>query len=117
MVAADVPFRGVGFDINNGSTGTNVGPMLPANNAGVVNKCVIVTKASDAVTDLTFKIKKNGTDVFSVDPTITHGTASGTLTTVTTLTSVPLSVAANDVFTIDITSGTSTWQFTAQLEP
>jgi hypothetical protein len=25
-------------------------------------------------------------------------------------------VTANDVFTIDITSGTSSWQFTAQLE-
>jgi hypothetical protein len=117
LSGADIPLLGIGFVINNGSTGTNTGPELAAPRAGSVSKCVIVTKASDAVTDLTFKIKKNGTNVFSSDPTITHGTSPGTVTTVTTLTSVPLSVAANDVFTIDITSGTSTWQFTAQLEP
>jgi hypothetical protein len=69
------------------------------------------------VTALTFKIKKNGTNVFSVDPTVAAGTAAGTVTTVTTLTTSPLPVAANDVFIMDITSGTSTWQFTAQLLP
>lgn len=106
----------VGFIINSGLIGTNVGPMLAARQAGQVIKCVITVKTSDASVDLTFKIKKNGTDVFSSDPTITHGTASGTVVTSTSLTSVPLSVAANDVFSIDITSGSSTWQFTAQLE-
>jgi hypothetical protein len=76
----------------------------------------VVTKASDPTTDLTFKIKKNGTDVFSSDPTVAHATAAGTVSTFTALTSSPLSIAADDVFTIDISSWTSTWQFTAQLE-
>jgi hypothetical protein len=115
--ASDIPLLGIGFSMNTGATGTNVGPMIAAPRAGVVNKCVIVTKASDGATALTFKIKQNGTDVFSADPTIAAGTASGTVTTSTSLTSLPLSVAANDVFSIDITSGTATWQFTAQLEP
>jgi hypothetical protein len=106
----------VGFIINDGSPGTNVGPILIARQAGQVIKCKIVVKASDAAIDLTFKIKQNGTDVFSADPTITHGTASGTITTSVALTSVPLAVAADDLFTIDITSGSSAWQFTAQLE-
>jgi hypothetical protein len=65
---------------------------------------------------LTFKIKKNGTNVFSVDPTVAAGTSGGTLSTFTTLTSSPLPVAANDIFTIDITSGASDWAFTAVLE-
>ena len=106
----------VAFVINDGSTGTNVGPMLTAREAGQAIKVVIVVKASDPSIDLTFAIKQGGTDVFSADPTVTHGTASGTVITSTSLTSVPLSVAANDVFSIDITSGNSNWKFTAQLE-
>lgn len=106
----------VGFIIGDGTAGTNVGPMLAATRNGTVSKCVIVVKASDASTVLTFKIKQNGTDVFSSDPTVAAATASGTVSTVTALTSTPLTVAANDVFSIDITSGTSSWKFTAQLE-
>jgi hypothetical protein len=108
--------RGVCFGIKDGSTGTDVADIAIAPAAGSVTKCKIVTKASDPSVDLTFKIKKNGVDVFSADPTITHGTASGTITTSTSLTSVPLAVAADDLFTLDITSGSSAWQFTAQLE-
>jgi hypothetical protein len=117
LAASDIPLLGIGFILNSGATGTNVGPELTAPRAGSFTKCVIVTKASDGVTALTFKIKKNGTNVFSVDPTVAAGTAAGTVTTVTTLTTSPLPVAANDVFIMDITSGTSTWQFTAQLLP
>jgi hypothetical protein len=106
----------VGFVMLSGATGTNVGPMLAAPHAGTISKCVITTKASDPSTDLTIKIKQNGTDVFSADPTVAHGTGAGTVTTSTSLTSSPLTVAAGDVFSIDVTSGTSTWQFTAQLE-
>jgi hypothetical protein len=116
LSSSDVPLLNVGFVINNGVTGTNVGPELFARNAGSFTKCVVVTKTSNASTALTFKIKKNGTDVFSVDPTVAAGTAGGTLSTFTTLTSSPLPVAANDIFTIDITSGASDWTFTAVLE-
>jgi hypothetical protein len=106
----------VGFIMSSGATGTNVGPELIAPRAGAFTKCKVVTKASDATTDLTFKIKQNGVDVFATDPTVAHGTAGGTLSTFTTLTSSPLAVAADDIFTIDVTSGTATWQFTVQLE-
>jgi hypothetical protein len=47
---------------------------------------------------------------------VAAGTAGGTLSTFTTLTSSPLPVATNDIFTIDITSGASDWAFTAVLE-
>lgn len=106
----------IGFIMNSGATGTNVGPTLIAPRAGKVTKCKIVVHAADPSTDLTIKIKKNGTDVFSADPTVTHGSAVGTIVTSTSLTSSPLSIAADDLFTIDVSSGTSAWQFTAQLE-
>jgi hypothetical protein len=115
LISANAPLV-IGFVMATGATGTNVGPDLIAPRAGSVTKCKVVTKASDPSTDLTFKIKQNGTDVFSADPTVAHGTAGGTVSTFTTLTSSPLAIAADDVFTIDVTSGTSTWQFTAQLE-
>jgi hypothetical protein len=116
LAASDIPLLNVGFIINNGVAGTNVGPELFARNAGSFTKCIVVVKTSNASTGLTFKIKKNGTNVFSVDPTVAAGTAGGTLSTFTTLTSSPLPVATNDIFTIDITSGASDWAFTAVLE-
>lgn len=106
----------IGFVMNSGATGTNAGPELAASHAGTVSQCVIVTKASDASVALTIKIKQNGTDVFPADPTVAAGTGSGTISIFTALTSSPLTVNKGDVFTIDITSGTSSWQFTAQLE-
>lgn len=106
----------IGFVINNGVTGTNVGPMLAAPGAGSFSKCVFVTKTSDASTALTFRINKNGTSVFSANPTVAAGTAAGVVTTFTTLTSLPFTVAAGDVFSIDIVSGSGSWVFTAQLE-
>jgi hypothetical protein len=106
----------IGFVMNTGATGTNVGPELIAPRAGALSKCKIVTKASDGSTALTLTIKQNGVSVFSANPTITAGTTAGTITTSTSLTSNPLAVAADDLFTIDITSGSSSWIFTAQLE-
>lgn len=106
----------IGFILNSGATGTSVAPRQVAPRSGLITKCKVVTNASDGSTDLTFRIRQNGTDVFSSDPTVTHGAAAGTLSTFTTLTSSPLSVAADDVFSIDVTSGTASWQVTIQLE-
>lgn len=108
----------IGFEIvaGAGGAGTNVAPMLVAPRAASVTKCKVVVKAADATVDFVFKIKKNGTDVFSADPSVTHGTASGTVLTFTSLTSSPLAVAADDVFSIDITTGSATWALTIQLE-
>lgn len=106
----------IGFIVNSGAAGTNVGPELPAPRAGQIAKCKIVVKASDPTVDLTIKIKQNGTDIFSADPTVAHGTAAATIITVTGFTSSPLLVSADDLFTIDVIGGTSAWQFTAVLE-
>lgn len=105
-----------GYVLNSGNTGTNVAPILISPRAGSLTKCKVVTKASDAATALTFKINKNGVDVFAVDPTVAANTSPGTISTFTNLTSTPLTVAADDTFTIDVTSGTATWQVTILLE-
>lgn len=106
----------VGFAMGTGATGTNVSTPAIAPRAGKFTKCKFVTKASDGTTSLTFLIKKNGTNIFSTNPTVSAGTSSGTVSTFTTLTNNPTTVAADDVFTLDITSGSSTWQGTIQLE-
>jgi hypothetical protein len=106
----------VGFVMNDGSTGTNKGPMLAASHDATVGRCRVVTKASDSGTALTFTIRQNGTPVFTSAPTIAAGTAPGTVSLFTALTVAPLPVATSDIFTIDITSGGSAWQFSAQLE-
>jgi hypothetical protein len=107
----------IGFVMNSGATGTNVGAMMIAPHAGAITKVKLVTKASDAAIDLTFDIKQNGVSIFTAPLTVAHGTASGTLTTFAgVLTSSPLAIAADDIFTIDITSGAATWQFTVQIE-
>lgn len=114
--SSDIPFLLIGFALGTGAPGTNVATPALAPRAGSVTKCKFVTKASDPSTDLTFTIKKNGTSIFSSSPTVTHGTSSSTVSTFTSLTSSPLSIAVDDVFTLDISSGTSTWQGTIQLE-
>lgn len=106
----------VGFILNTGATGTNVGPELITSRVGVFNKCVVVTKTSDPSVSLTFRINKNGTNIFSSSPSIVGGTSPGTISTFTALTSLPFSFAAGDVFTIDVTSGAATWAATVQLE-
>jgi hypothetical protein len=104
------------FLINSGTTGTNVALMPPSFRAGSITKCVIMVRQSDASIALTFKLKQNGVDVFTTDPTVSAGATPGAIVTSTLLTSTPLPIASGDVFTIDITSGSSIWQFTAQLE-
>jgi hypothetical protein len=106
----------IGFVINSGTVGTNVGKYAIAPRTGTLSKCKVAVASSDGSTQLVFTIKKNGTAVFTTSPTIAAGAAAGTLSTFTGLTSSPLSVAADDLFTIDITSGSSSWAFTAQLE-
>lgn len=105
----------VGFSVVAGSAGTDVAPMAVSPRSGTVSRCLLAVKASDTTTALTFSIKQNGTDVFTTDPTVAASTASGTVLTFTGLTSVPLIVNTNDVFTLDITSGAAAWQFTVLL--
>jgi hypothetical protein len=103
----------VGWMMGTGATGTNVGKRLVAPRAGQITGGRIVIDASDGSADLTFDIKQNGTTIFSSARTITHGASAGAVTDLTSaLASNPTAVAAGDIFTLDITSGSSSWQFT-----
>lgn len=114
-VVVDAATPVIGFVINDGTAGTNVGPMLAAPRAGDVQRCFGVVKASDGVLGLTFVIKRGGTSVFSAPASVLAGAAVGSTFTVT-LSSTPLAIALHDVFSIDISAGSTNWQFTAQLE-
>lgn len=105
----------IGFVINDGSAGANIGPMLAAPRAGDVALCFGVVKASDPSVPLGFDIKRGGVSVFASPGAVAAGVAAGTTFSVT-LSAIPLAIAAHDVFSIDITSGSASWQFTAQLE-
>jgi hypothetical protein len=102
----------VGFGINAGSTGTNVTPYAIASHGGTVSSCAVVTKVSDPSVNLAFTIRQNGTAVAS--GTVAAATAAGTESTFSL--AMTATVTTSDKFTIDITSGTSAWQFTAQLQ-
>lgn len=106
----------IGFIIGDGTSGTNVGPMLAAPRGGEVSSCVVVVKQSDPSVALKFIIRQNGGSVFSSTPQIAPGTSEGTKITISPLVSDPLTVLDGDVFSIDIEQGTDQWQFTAQLE-
>lgn len=106
----------IGFGVNTGATGTDVCNRVPATRGGTLTKMVAVITASDASTDCTLVIKRNGTNIFTSNPVLTHGAAAGTEVSFTGLTPSPFNVAAGDVFSIDITTGTSAWKFTVTLE-
>lgn len=105
----------IGFVINDGRSGVNVGPMLASPRAGEVQRCFVVVKASDGTVALTFVIKRNGTSALAAPATVAAGAAAGATFTVA-LSATPLDVEQHDVFSIDITSGSVNWQFTCQLE-
>jgi len=105
----------VGYDINDATTGVNVGPMLVSPGPGSVSQCVTIVKRSDPAIDLTFDIKQNSASVFTAPLTISAGAATGAITSAG-LTSSSLTLAAGDIFTIDVTGGSDQWAFTTQLE-
>jgi len=106
----------VAFSISSGTVGSNVALYGIAPRNGYVTKCAVVVTKSDLTTGLTFNITQNGTNVFSANPSISSGVVAGSTFTFTALTSSPLSITQGDVFNMNITSGTGTWEFTAQLE-
>lgn len=106
----------IGFVMNSGVSGLNVGPMLGGAKRASVTRCAVIVKASDASVALTFRINQNGASVFTTNPTIAAGTASGSVLIFTALTSEVLFVNTDDVFSIDILAGSSLWNFTVQLE-
>lgn len=107
----------IGFVLNTGATGTNVGPELPSPRTATLSSVVVVTKTSDASIPFQFDIRKNGTSIFTGTlPTVSAATSPGTVSTFTSLTSVPLTVTKSDVFTINVIQGSSSWAVTVQAE-
>lgn len=107
----------IGFVILTGVTGTNVGPELPSPRAANLSSVVVVTKTSDATIPFQFDILKGGTSIFTGTlPTVAAGATPGTLSTFTSLTTVPLTVAKGDIFTINIIQGSASWTCTVQAE-
>jgi collagen type VII alpha len=107
----------MGFVVNSGTVGTDAAPRLLAPRAGSFSSCAVVTTSSDVSVPFQFDIKKNGTSIFTGTlPIISAGTSVGTVTSITSLTSVPLTVSASDVFGLNIIQGSSSWIATLQLE-
>jgi hypothetical protein len=108
----------IGFMLAAATTGTAVTPpgRLVAPRSGLLRRCKVVVNTVDIGTVLTFRIKQNGTSVFTADNSVSTSTSVGAILTFTNLTSIPLPVAVDDVFTLDITSGSSVWSVTIQLE-
>jgi len=108
----------IGFMLAAATTGSAVTPpgLLVAPRSDFLRKCKVVVNTVDTATVLTFRIKQNGTSVFTADNSVATSTTVGTILTFTNLTSTPLPVAADDVFTLDIISGSAVWAITIQLE-
>lgn len=107
----------IGFALNTGVTGTSVAPLAIAPRTATINSVVVVTKTSDATIPFQFDIRKNGTSIFTGTlPTVAAGTAASTVSTFTSLTTVPLTVTKSDVFSINIIQGSASWQCTVQAE-
>ena len=105
----------IGFVVNSGAIASPAAPKTIASHAGTITTCAYVVTASSASVAFTFDIKQNGTSVFSSPPTIAAGTAGGT-TGNFSLSSGSLSVSKGDVFEFDITSGSSAWILSLQVE-
>lgn len=116
-LTGNVPKVVVLFGVNKGAgtVANDAALRVPARAASVV-RCKVTVTASDATVDFQFRIKQNGTDIFSTDPTVTHGAAAGSVSTFTGLTSNPLIVADGDVFSFDILAGSASWALVIQLE-
>lgn len=102
-------------EVNSGVVGTDVALMNPARTPGPVTQCVVRVAASDPSVALTFDVTQNGTSVFSAPLTIAAGTAADTISE-HALVSASVAVAKRDLFKMNITSGSSAWKYTMQLE-
>lgn len=101
----------LGFQVSTGTPGTGVTPILIAPFPGTLTQCIVVVKSSDGATGLQFTVRQNGVVVIS--PTLPAGTAAGSILTFVINN---VNVAPSDTFTMDITTGSSAWAFTAQLQ-
>jgi predicted amidohydrolase YtcJ len=98
-----------GVDLATGTNLTGMGHI--AGYAGLLTKVKIQATTNGSSGGFTLVIKKNGTSVFTTNPTVASST-----TTVQNFTPTTTAVAENDVFTVDCTSvGTGVQFVTVQL--
>jgi Tfp pilus assembly protein PilZ len=100
----------VGWVVPAGSAAaaSGVGPVLVAPRAAIFTRARIAIKATDANKTLAVAVCKNGTSVFTLS------VAAGATALQTAMLS--FTVAADDLLTLNITAGSTTWDFTLQLE-
>lgn len=108
----------VTFQVNNGSVGVNVcgDLVVPKTRTGTVTRLMLRLKVIDTGTPLAFVVEQNGSAVITVTSAQTSGLSVATTTYLTPLVTTPLPISPGDVFTLNITSGSSTWSFVTQLE-
>ncbi|VVC05613.1 Uncharacterised protein [uncultured archaeon] len=104
----------LGFVINSGDTGNNVGPELVSSENWEIVKCTTITKTSDTSTPFEFSLNQNGNSIFSSNPILSAGTSTGNILQWNDFSSI--NISANDLFTIDIIQGSSSWAATILLQ-
>jgi len=104
------------FYLSSGAVANPAAWALAPRSSNVITQCKVYVVSSDPSVALTFDIYQNGSPIFTSAITIAAGTSSGTVSTFTSLGSSPLPVIQDDKFTLVITSGTSSWSGTIQLE-
>lgn len=104
----------INFQCRDGAAADNAAGRAIAPRKAFLTTCTVLVDSSDASTPLIFQVTLNGTLLFSVAPQIAAGAAAGTVASFALIGS-PVAVSAADIFAINITSGSSSWAFTAQL--
>lgn len=107
------------WTINNGTAAT---PAVPYSNAFVthnISACYFTTTTSDSSTNLVFNVEYGGSSIFSGGAqTITAGTSAGTISTLGSLTSTPLTITGGTTtsqqWEVLISTGASDWTGTIQ---
>ncbi len=111
--------KSVSFTINNGTAASPALPNLNVLNTGQISTCIWTTTTSDASASFVFNILFNGSSIFSGGAqTISAGTSPGTISTLGSLTSTPLTltggITSASRFTFNITTGAADWTGVAQ---
>ncbi len=106
----------ISFYLNTGNIASPAAWVLADRTSNVITKCAVYITASDNTTNLTFDVTKNSISVFTAPINVLANTTPGNIYTFSTLTPNPLPINQNDIFKLNITSGTSNWQGAIQLE-
>lgn len=104
----------LGFNLGSGAPATAAWYQTAPSTGNLTYGCTFSTLTSDGATNLVMNVKIGAagsqTSIFSAGSiTVSAGTAAGTQTNFTGLTSNPYSITAGNIEELDITTGTSSW--------